>query len=329
MSPADDVARRASRASAPFGTVDRVPALPEGFADVFGSRRISARDVALHVVEGGPGEGAPVLLVPGWPQTWYAWRGVMLPLAATRRVIAVDPRGVGASDKPLGGYDTASLAADLASLMTVLGHERFDLVGHDVGTWISYALASDSPGRVRRLVMLEAAIPGIGPSPPAIGPDAVNAFVWHFSFNRQPHINELLVRGREEIYFGEQFRTKAAHPGAVPEYARAHYVDALRDSPEALRASFEFYRATEANLEQNAVRSRSKLSMPVLTVAGDSGMSNRFAVLMDLVVDDAQHVIVDDCGHYVPDEQPDALWRALAGFLDPVAPTAPGTSTVP
>ena len=93
------------------------------------------------------GDGPPLLLMHGWPQTWYAWRLMMPTLARHFQVIAPDQRGTGLSGKPEGGYDTGTLAGDLVALMDALGHRRFAVAGHDTGMWIGYALAADHPAR--------------------------------------------------------------------------------------------------------------------------------------------------------------------------------------
>jgi hypothetical protein len=95
------------------------PRLPEGFTNTFSSRYVDAGDVRLHAVIGG--EGPPLLLVHGWPETWYAWRLMMPALAENFEVIAVDQRGAGLSDKPADGYDTGTLASELVALMDSLG----------------------------------------------------------------------------------------------------------------------------------------------------------------------------------------------------------------
>lgn len=116
----------------------------------------------VHCVSAGSGQ--PVLLIPGWPQTWYAWRHVLHALAAAGfEAIAVDPPGIGESDRPVHGYDTGSAAAVLHQTMQALGHERYQVVGHDIGMWIAYALASDQPQAVQQLAVTEAVIPGLAP----------------------------------------------------------------------------------------------------------------------------------------------------------------------
>jgi hypothetical protein len=113
------------------GSVSGAPNLPEGFTDTFTSRFIDAGELRLHAVTGG--EGPPLLLVHGWPQTWYAWRMVKPALARDFQIVAVDQRGIGLSDKPSDGYDTGTLANDLGGLMEALGHQRFAMYGTTSG----------------------------------------------------------------------------------------------------------------------------------------------------------------------------------------------------
>ena len=121
----------------------------------------------------------------GWPETWYAFRHVMLALAENHTVIAVDQRGLGLSDKPATGYDSTTLANDLVGLMDALGHEKFAVVGHDTGFMIGYALAADHPERVERAVLAEIpGAPGTTPAPPLFVPSFLNDKLWHIPFNR-------------------------------------------------------------------------------------------------------------------------------------------------
>jgi pimeloyl-ACP methyl ester carboxylesterase len=160
------------------GSVSGAPNLPAGFTDTFTSRYVDTAELRLHAVIGG--EGPPLLLVHGWPQNWYAWRLLMPELARDFEVIAVDQRGMGLSDKPQDGYDTGTLAGDLVALMDALGHERFAVVGHDTGYFISYALAADHPDRLNRLVVAEVPGPlGVNPSPPLFVPACRPAGPWH------------------------------------------------------------------------------------------------------------------------------------------------------
>ncbi|MFF2615819.1 alpha/beta fold hydrolase [Kitasatospora sp. NPDC058046] len=295
------------------GSVAGAPNLPAGFAQTFTSRYVDTGHLRLHAVTGG--EGPPLLLLAGWPQTWYAWRLLMPALARDFQVVAVDPRGVGLSDKPLDGYDTGTLARDLVALMDALGHHRFAMVGHDVGMWTGYALAADHPDRLERLAVAEAAIPGLSPTPPLFGSQEANDRLWHFAFNRLAGVNEQLVAGREHLYFGHQFATKAAK--ALPDHAVRHYVDILAADPQALRCSFEFYRALDTTIAQNRQRAARRLSLPVLAIGGAANLGASVGATMRLAADDVETLVLPDCGHYPAEEAPEAMLSALTTFLAP------------
>jgi pimeloyl-ACP methyl ester carboxylesterase len=296
------------------GSVSGAPHLPRGFRRTFTSRYVTTGGLRQHVVVGG--DGPPLLLVHGWPQTWYAWRLLMPALARDFRVVAVDQRGIGLSGRPETGYDTGTLARDLAELMDALGHQRFAVAGHDTGMPIGYALAADHPDRVECLSVAEAALPGVGDSPAMFGDTAGNNRLWHIPFNRIDELNEQLVRGREHIYFGWQFTTKAAK--RLPGYAVRHYVDTLARDPRALRGSFQWYRALDATITQNEQRvKRGRLTMPVLAVGGATSAGAGVAAMMNLVADDVRSVIIPGTGHWVAEESPERMLAALTGFLAP------------
>ena len=296
-----------------LGSVHETPGLPAGFTDVFDSYFVDGPEVRLHAVIGG--NGPPLLLLAGWPQNWFAWRFLMLPLAERFTVVAADPRGVGLSAKPRTGYDSRRLAEDMFDLMSALGYENFSMVGHDIGMWTGYAMAADQPGRIDRLVLGEALVPGLSPSPPLISDDRwLSDILWHFNFNRALEINELLVAGREDIYFGYQFKTKAGHPEAMPDYARSYYAALLKD-PEALRCSFEYYRALDASIPQNRERSASRLTLPILAFAGALCSGDMVERELRTVATNVQSLIIPDCGHYPAEEKPRELLAALQAFL--------------
>jgi pimeloyl-ACP methyl ester carboxylesterase len=294
------------------GSVSGAPHLPDGFTGTFTSRYIDTGDLRQHVVTGG--DGPPLLLVHGWPQTWYAWRLIMPELARDFSVVAPDQRGTGLSGKPTDGYDTATLAADLAALMDALGYQQFAVAGHDTGMWIGYALAADHPDRVARLAVAEAAMPGVSPSPPLLGSTAANDRLWHFAFNRLARVNEQLVAGREDVYFGFQF-AKAAR--TLPGYAVRYYIDALASDPDALHASFAIYRALDTTIAQNQRRTTRRLALPVLAIGGAEGIGEGAANTMKLAADDVQSVVIPGSGHYCLEEVPEEVVATLTAFLAP------------
>jgi pimeloyl-ACP methyl ester carboxylesterase len=307
------------------GSVSGAPNLPAGFADTFASRYVDIGELRLHAVVGG--DGPPLLLVHGWPQTWYAWRLVMPALARDFEIIAVDQRGVGLSDKAQGGYDTGTQANDMVALMQVLGHERFAMYGTDTGMPIGYALAADHPDRLERLVVSEAVIAGVTPSPPLLVPGPLNERLWHLAFNRLPKVNEQLVTGREKIFFGAEFNGSAG-THKLPAELVDYYVDTLAADPDALRGSFGQYRAFDASIAQNQQRKNTRLTLPVLAIGGEEALGQGVIDTMKLVADDVQGVIIPGSGHWLAEQAPEQLAAALTPFLAPYRDAASGVAAI-
>jgi pimeloyl-ACP methyl ester carboxylesterase len=296
------------------GSASGAPNLPTGFGDTFTSRYVDTGDVRLHAVVGG--DGPPLLLIHGWPGSWYYWRLVMPALARDFAVIAVDQRGIGLSDKPEDGYDAGTLARDLVRVMDVLGHEQFAVVGVDTGMLIGYAVAADYPDRVVRVALGEAPLPGITPPSPLVLPEQLVDRLWHIPFNQLKQTNEKLVRGREDIFFGAEFSASAG-TNKLPEDAVKYYVDGLASSPEALHGSFQLYRAFGATAAQNEERRTRRLPMPVLAMGGAESSGAMAADTMKLTADDVQTLVIPGIGHWLAEQAPDELVAALTEFLAP------------
>jgi pimeloyl-ACP methyl ester carboxylesterase len=275
--------------------------------------------VNLHYVEGGTGE--PILLIPGWPQTWYAWRHVMLRLAAVgRRVIAVDPRGSGDSDRPSGGYDLTTVAAEIHGFVETLGltaNGPIDVAGHDVGAWIGYAYAADWPDDVRRLAVMDALVPGISSPRTDLSPEEANLRSWHFAFNRLDDLPEILISGREHAFLIWLFRAKSLRPWAIGPADVEEYARQLA-APGAIRAATAYYRAAFApeGLAANRARAGRPLAAPVLALGAERGVGEGIVEAMRTVASDVQGGVVAHCGHYMPEESPDAVSDALIRFFD-------------
>jgi pimeloyl-ACP methyl ester carboxylesterase len=307
-----------SAASAPLstpegpGSVSGAPSLPAGFTDTFTSRYIDTGDVRLHAVIGG--DGPPLLLVHGWPESWYAWRLLMPALARDFEVIAVDQRGMGLSDKPAGGYDTGTQAGDLVALMDALGHERFAVVGHDTGFAISYAVAADHPDRVDRVALAEIpGSPGTVQAPPLFLPGPLNDRLWHLGFNRIDKLNEQLVAGREDAFYRWEFDAAAK---SLPDDVIDYYVRML-SNPDSLRGSFGWYRALDTTIVQDEQRKTQRLTMPVLAIGGEASFGEHVGEAVQAVADDVQSVVIAGVGHFVAEEAPKEMLAALSKFLAP------------
>lgn len=304
-------------AAAPAGAAPP-EAAPKSVAESFGftDHSVNANGVRLHYVTTGHGD--PVLLIPGWPQSWYAWRSVMKAMAAGgREVYAIDPRGFGDSDKSATGYDLATSAEDIHGFIQAVGLARpggIDIVSHDVGSWIAFAHASAHPEDVRRLVLSEAAIPGTaGPAPTPS--DAQNVKTWHFAFNRLNDLPETLVQGRERAYLTWLFTNKATKgwlidPASLDEYVRAF------SSPGAARAGFEYYRQafSETGLKQMKAWTAHKLAMPVFTMGGEGSLGANMLTNIQPYAANVHGAVLAGCGHFLPDECPDEFAKAVFGF---------------
>jgi pimeloyl-ACP methyl ester carboxylesterase len=270
----------------------------------------SVNGIQMHYVMGGQGD--PVVLLHGWPETWYAWHKVMPALAQNYTVIAPDLRGLGDSSKPPTGYDGITVAEDIHQLVTQLGFNTISLVGHDIGTWVAYPYAAEHPTEVEKLVIMEVPPPGFWPPPVPLP--------WWFSFHQTPDVPESLVQGKEVEYLSWFYYNLAYNPSAITQDAINEYVSHY-SAPGGMRAGFEYYRAFPEDAMQNQNYSQTNLTMPVLALgAGDipafGGRSNPTALLgMQQSAESVTGIIVPDSGHFIAEEQPQFVINQLSNFF--------------
>jgi pimeloyl-ACP methyl ester carboxylesterase len=237
-------------------------------ADHAGARLVHGKPtvngVALHYAIGGAGE--PVILLHGVPKTMLYWRHVVPLLTPHYTVVAVDNRGFGGSQRPDTGYDTATMADDVAELATHLGFERFRVVGEDWGAAIAYAVAAFYRPRVEQLVFQETLLPGLpaGERDPSLPADDGRTG-WHFSFLSLPQIPELLLAGRERPFWTYFARRQMWDPSALTEEDIEEMVHSL-EQPGGTRAILEMYRARQVDAQQNQPHYADPISCPVLAV---------------------------------------------------------------
>lgn len=285
-------------------------ALPRGFEH--GSAQIG--EVQLHYVRGGNADGEPVLLVHGWPTTWYEWHQVMPRLAAGYDVIAVDLRGAGDSDKPLAGYDKRTLARDLGGLAEALELGPVHYVGHDIGGMVGYAFAHEFPNLTRSYTILDVPLPGIQPLW-----DEVSAYegAWHFRFHAVRDLPELLVQDQERAYLEFFMREATPNFAAIPAATIDAYVEAY-SAPGGMQAGFEYYRAFPRDERDNVRYAETRLRMPVLALGAEFGNGPSLVAMMDGLADDVRGGVIRGAGHYVAEERPSVLAEQLLTFFEEV-----------
>ena len=274
-------------------------------------RMAEANGIRLHYVTAGSGPDVLVLL-HGWPQTARAWTRLIPCLSDRYTVIAPDLRGAGDSARPMTGYDKKTAAQDVQVLITGLGHRRIELVGHDIGAMVAYAYAAQWPDEVAHLVLAESGLPGFGVE--ALWAISKPGQFAHMPFFMTPDLPEMLVEGREAAFIEWFIRTHTFDQAAFGEADFRAYAHAYA-LPGALRAGFDYYRAFWQDQEDNKGFARTKLAMPVLTIGAAMSVGDALEKQARQVADDVRGLVFEDCGHFVPEEQPERLAREITTFF--------------
>jgi len=277
------------------------------FPASFRARDITTNGATLHVRSGG--SGPAVVLLHGYGETGDMWVPLAVELARDHTVIVPDLRGLGLSSKPAGGFDKKTQAGDVGGVMTAIGVEQADVVAHDIGNMVAFQFAAQSPQRLRRLVLIDAPVPGVGPWEEILK----NPLLWHFRFGG-PDM-ERLVAGRERIYLDRFWNEFSASPDRFGEAARRHYAK-LYARPGAMHSGFAQFAAFDQDaIDNREFLARGKLKMPVLAVGGQKSFGPMMATVMRAGAEDVTEGIVPDSGHWIMEENPQATIRLVREFL--------------
>ena len=273
--------------------------------------RAEVNGIRLHYTVAGSGE--PVMLLHGFPMTSYYWRKIIPALAQRYTVVAPDLRGCGDSDRPSGGYDKRTVAEDLHGLVRHLGLGPINLVSHDVGMMVAYAYASLYPAEVRRLVLTEAALAGLGLED--LFDAAKYPRMFHLPLFEAPNgLAEALITGRERQFVAHMMRQQAYDTTALEGHVLDEYARHLA-APGALHGGIEYFRAHVIDAKDNREFAKTKLLMPVLTVGGIASFGSHLEPEVRPLAERMRSVILDACGHYLAEEQPERLIAELLAFL--------------
>ena len=263
----------------------------------------------LHYVIAGSGE--PVLLIHGFPQTWYEWREIIVELAKKYTVIAPDYRGAGESERPQGGYDKHTVMEDLRGLVHQLGFKKLRVVGHDIGVMVAYRYAAVHPDEVEQLVLMDAPVPGT---------EAADQFrsmprCWHVNFHNVRDLPEALVAGREREYLTVFFKSRFTNPDAISVADMDVYISAY-SSPGGMRAGFELYRSWDKDAQDNKPYLAKKLPMPVLVLGGGMSASGPLLeTMLNQIASNGQFKLVRNAGHWLCEQNPREVEQLLLDFF--------------
>jgi len=255
------------------------------------------------------GEGSAVLLLHGYGETGDMWAPLAARLARNHKVIVPDLRGLGLSSRPAGGYDKKTQAEDMAGVLDALKIDKVDLVTHDIGNMVGYAFAAQHPDRVKKFVIIDAPLPGIGPWDDIVRSHAL----WHFSFYGPDA--ERLVKGRERIYLDRFWNEFSADPKKFDEASRKHYAQ-LYAAAGAMHAGFEQFKAFDQDAADNkAFVAKGMLTMPVLAIGGEKSFGSMMGTVMRAAATNVQTAVVPNSGHWVMEENPEATMKLIEDFL--------------
>lgn len=316
--PMHTVAAPASDQAAVPSNETLARSLPGGFVST--SRTVNG--VQLHYVIGG--QGKPLFLLPGWPQTWWEFNKIMPQLAKTHRVVAVDIRGMGGSDKPRDGYDKKTMAADIRALAGALGYDRIDIAGHDIGAMVAYAFAANHPDQTGKIALLDVAHPdeslyGLTLLPPAgqpavgSGDAAYPVYLWWFALNQIPDLPEAMLAGRMRLVIDWLFDTQLRDRNAISAHDREIYAAAYSGA-DAIRAGNAWYQAFRRDIDDQ--KTYGPIAAPMLVLAGE----RNYPFLKSAMPSkgrDVRVARVEGSSHYVPEDQPAATAAALEAFFRP------------
>jgi pimeloyl-ACP methyl ester carboxylesterase len=271
--------------------------------------KTTVNGILMHYVIGGKGD--PVVLLHGWPETWYEWRHIIPQLIANNyTVIAPDMRGFGDSEKPQIGYDTKTVAEDIYQLVKKLGNSKIYIVAHDWGGPVAYSYAAAHPQDVRKMVILDTLLPGFGLEEAAnFSPNGL----WHLSFHTVRDLPEKLIEGKEDIYLN-WFYDWTYNQSAITSEDREEYIKQY-SKPGAMRAGLEYYRAVFEDSEQNKEYANEKLEIPILTIGGEAGIGNFTAASFQKVANNVTGITLPNTGHFIPEERPNFLTKQILEFF--------------
>lgn len=288
--------------------------LPDGFA----RGTTSIGNIELHHITGGNIDAPVVLLWHGFLGNAYSCRKMLPLLASDFNVVCPDMRGYGASTHSgvNAAYDGRTLANDFKSLMEQLGHDRYHIIAHDMGAPAALLLAADSPERVRSLTYVEepAALPDILSDKIQYTEQGTNmGGLWWWMMAYAKGMAEAIIAGNERPFVDWFYNNYTADPSAIDDRARQVYVRDFQGS-EGIAGWFGVYRHMLTTADQTAPLAKNKVQTPVLALGGAGSLGSSVAEQMRQVAQNVEEGVIENCGHFIPEEKPEELVRRFRDF---------------
>lgn len=283
--------------------------------NLFYHQQIEVEDGEIHVIEAGRGAAPAVVFLHGWPQSWYEFRQIMELASESMHAVALDLPGIGRSRFARVDGTKRAIASVVRQVIGVLGLKRVTLVGHDIGGQVTYAYLTQYGNELNKAVIIDVAVPGVDPWRDVLR----NPHIWHFAFHNVPDLPELLVQDKQEPYFDYFYAAIAARPESITTEMRRTHAQAYK-SLDALRAGFDWYRAFSQDAKDNETFTKigGEIMTPLLYLRGDKGWAQIERYVEGFRasgVRNIQSAVINDCGHFLPEEQPDVLWRQIDEFI--------------
>jgi pimeloyl-ACP methyl ester carboxylesterase len=256
------------------------------------------------------GSGETVLLISGFPQTRRSWNRLIPLLSQDFHTVAADLPGFGDSGILSAPATTENVARVFHEFTANLG-APLHVVAHDFGAWVAYSWALLFESDFKSLTLIDAGIPGVTLTEEIQLSDYKRK--WNFIFQMLPDLPAELTKGKEDAYVGWWFKNKVYKPGAVPPQDVAAYVAAYAREGR-MDAAFDYCRKIVDDMDFNKRQFKGKLSVRLLAVGGQHSIPNMGESLRPYF-NDVTSVVIPDSGHFVPEEQPEALAKALKAFL--------------
>jgi pimeloyl-ACP methyl ester carboxylesterase len=275
-----------------------------------GSGPLDAEGEARKIAFDRVGSGDKVLMISGFPQTRLSWSRLIPLISHKFEAVPADLPSLGDS----GLLEAPATTENAARVFHVFGTGQgapLHVVAHDIGAWVAYSWALLFPGDFKSLTLIDAAIPGVTLTDSIQVSDYDRK--WNFIFQMLPDLPAELTKGKEDIYIGWWFKNKVYKPGVIPPGEEARYARAYAREGR-MDAAFDYCRNIVEDMEFNRRQFTGKLTIPLLAVGGEHAIPN-MGDSLEPYFENITSVIIPDSGHFVPEEQPDALARALLAFL--------------